>query len=135
LILEALSVGRRLKMRLAVASQGVDGLDDIVSNVFGRSPAFTIVDIEDGVVKQVRAKQNESADSYHGAGPLTCMRLSKLDVNVVIAASFGPTVSDILKEARIETFTMMPRTKVKNAIEQYVRKKFSVSLRIPEALG
>jgi predicted Fe-Mo cluster-binding NifX family protein len=112
-------------MRLAVASQSLLGLDDTVSNVFGRSPAFTIVDIEGGVVKQVNAKENESADTYHGAGPLTCMRLSKLGVNVVIAASFGPTVSDILKEAAIETFTMIPGTKVKNAIEQYLKKKAS----------
>jgi len=122
-------------MRLAVACQGLNGIDDVVSNVFGRSPTFTIVDIEGGVVKQVKAKENESADSYHGAGPLTCMRLSKLDVNVVIAASFGPTVSDILKEAGIETFTMMPGTKVKNAIEQYLKKKASGQLRSPGVLG
>jgi predicted Fe-Mo cluster-binding NifX family protein len=124
-----------LKIRLAVASQDLLGLDDTVSNVFGRSPAFTIVDIEDGVVKQVKAKENKSIDTYHGAGPLTCMRLSKLGVNVVIAANFGPTVSDILKEAEIETFTIMPRTKVRSAIEQYVKKKSSGLLRIPEALG
>ena len=121
-------------MWIAVASQGLSGLDDVVSQVFGRSPTFTIVDIDDGVVKQVEAKENESADAYHGAGPLTCMRLSKLDVNVVIAASFGPTVSDILKEAGIETFTMMPGTRVKNAIEQYVKKKSSGPVRFPEAL-
>lgn len=121
-------------MRLAVASQSLLGLDDTVSNVFGRSPAFTIIDIEDGVVRKVEAKENESTYAYHGAGPLTCMRLSKLGVDVVIAATFGPTVSDILKEAEIETFTVMPGTKVKNAIEQYVKEKLSGSLRIPEAL-
>jgi predicted Fe-Mo cluster-binding NifX family protein len=111
-----------LRIRIAVASKGLDGLDDVVSNVFGRSPAFTIVDIEDGFVKQVKAEENTSADAYHGAGPLTCMKLSKLGVNVVIAANFGPTVSDMLKEAGIDKVMMIPGTKVKDAIDRYVHK-------------
>jgi predicted Fe-Mo cluster-binding NifX family protein len=110
-------------MRIAVASQSLGGLDDIVSQVFGRSPAFTIVDVEDGAVKQVKAEKNPSADASHGAGPLTCTRLSKLGVNVVIAANFGPTVSAILKEAEINAVTVKPGTKVEDAIQQYLKKR------------
>jgi len=112
-----------LKMRIAVASQGLSGLDDVVSQVFGRSPAFTIVDVEDSTVKDIKAEKNPSADASHGAGPLTCTRLNKLGVNVVIAANFGPTVSAILKEAEIKAVIVKPGTKVEDAIQQYLKNR------------
>jgi predicted Fe-Mo cluster-binding NifX family protein len=36
---------------------------DVVPEVFGRSPAFTIVDIEDGAVKEIRAKKDHQPTS------------------------------------------------------------------------
>jgi len=112
-----------LKTQIAVASQGLNGLDDVVSQVFGRSPTFTIVDVEDGEVKEIKAEKNPSADASHGAGPLTCTRLSKLGVDLVIAANFGPTVSAILKEAEIRTATVEPGTKVREAIQKHLRTR------------
>jgi predicted Fe-Mo cluster-binding NifX family protein len=109
-----------LKIRVAIASQGLKGLDDVIPQVFGRSPAFTIVDVEDNMIKEVKTEKNPSADASHGAGPLTCMRLSKLGVNVVIAGNFGPSVLTILKETGIKAVAMSPGTKVKDAIQKYL---------------
>ena len=111
-----------MKKRVAVASEGLKGLEDIVPQVFGRSPAFTTIDIENGVLKGTSIKRNPSANLAHGAGPLTCTRLNKLGVDTVIAAEFGPTVSSILQEAEITKIKVEPGTKVKDTIKQYLRR-------------
>lgn len=109
-------------MRIAVASQSLRGLEDRIPQVFGRSPAFTIIEIEDGMIKRVNVEKNPFADIPHGAGPLTCARLNKLGVKVVIAADFGPTVSTILREAEIEMFIVDSGIKVKDAVRRYLIK-------------
>lgn len=42
------------KLRIAVATNGKEGLEDHVSQVFGRAATFTIVDVEGKVFKKVR---------------------------------------------------------------------------------
>ena len=107
-------------MLIAVASQSMNGLNDIIPQLFGRSPAFTIVEIKNGVIEEVIVKKNQSANVDHGAGPTTCMRLKMMNVDTVIASEFGPTVSAILKEAKINMVEMKAGTKIKDAINQYL---------------
>jgi predicted Fe-Mo cluster-binding NifX family protein len=107
-------------MLIAVASQNMNGLNDIMPQVFGRSPAFTIVEIKNNVIKEVKVQRNPSANADHGAGPTTCMRLKMMNVDTVIATEFGPTVSAILKEAKINMVEIKAGTKVKDAINQYL---------------
>ena len=106
-------------MLIAVASQNMNGLNDIIPQVFGRSPAFTIIEIKNGVIEEVIVQRNPSAKVEHGAGPTTCMRLKMMNVDTTIAAEFGPTVTAILKEAKINMVKMKAGTKVKDAINQY----------------
>lgn len=107
-------------MLIAAASENMNGLNDIIPQVFGRSPAFTIVEIKNGVIEKVKVQRNQSANADHGAGPTTCMRLKMMNVDTVIAAEFGPTVSAILKEAKINMVEMKAGTKIKDAINQYL---------------
>jgi len=58
----------RARFRVAVASQGQGGLDDVVSPMFGRCPTFTIVDIESSEIKGINIVQNQAASAMHGAG-------------------------------------------------------------------
>jgi predicted Fe-Mo cluster-binding NifX family protein len=120
-----------VKVRMAIASQGRSGLDDVISQVFGRSPTFTIIDIGDGKVKRTKVENNPSANASHGAGPLTCMRLSRLGVNVVVGASFGPTVSAILKEAEIEAVTADAGTRIESFIQQFLKTRSGPRLQSP----
>jgi predicted Fe-Mo cluster-binding NifX family protein len=107
-------------MLIAIASQNMNGLKDIIPQVFGRSPAFTIIEIKNGKTEQITVQRNPSAKADHGAGPTTCMRLKMMNVDTVIAAEFGPTVSAILKEAKINMVEMKAGTKVEDAINQYL---------------
>ncbi|MFC1505595.1 NifB/NifX family molybdenum-iron cluster-binding protein [Thermoproteota archaeon] len=111
-----------MKTRIAIASKGFNGLDDIIPDVFGRAPAFTIIDMEDNIVKNIKTEKNLSYELAHGAGPLICTKLIKLDTNIVIASEFGPTVSSILKEAQINQIKAKPGTKVKDAIKEFLKK-------------
>lgn len=117
---ESLKIGE-LETRIAVATQDLNGLEDAVSQVFGRSLTFTIVGVEDGVTRKIKVRKNPFADTPHGAGPLTCARLNKLGVKVVITASFGPTVSTMLKESEIKMFIVNPGTKVEDAIRRCLK--------------
>ena len=110
-----------VKTRIAVASRGRDDPDDVVSDVFGRSPYFVLVDLKGEEVRKVKCIKNEAAERQHGAGPLMCTRLGRLGVNVAIGSSFGPTVSDILKEAGIQSIIVSPGTKVKDAVQNYLK--------------
>ena len=107
-------------MLIAVASQNTSGLDDVIPQLFGRSPAFTIIEIKNGVIEEVIVQKNPSAKAEHGAGPTTCMRLKMMNVDTIIAAEFGPTVSTILTEAKINMVEMKVGTKIKDAINQYL---------------
>ena len=48
-------------MLIAVASQNMNGLNDIIPQLFGRSPAFTIIEIKNGVMEEVIVQRNTSA--------------------------------------------------------------------------
>ena len=109
-----------MKRKIAVASQGADGLEDTVSPIFGRCQVFTIVDVEDGEIGKVEIKKNPWADVSHGAGPLTSQMIDKLSVNLVIAGDFGPTVSTLLAEAAIETAKEPAGMKIGDAVRRHL---------------
>ena len=108
-------------MRIAIATKGLNGLDDSISDVFGRSPTFTIINIKNDTIRSVHPESNKSTSVEHSAGPLTCARLIKLGVNVVVAAEFGPTVSSMLSESKIKEVKVKAGIKVKDILQSYLK--------------
>ncbi|HID17721.1 TPA: hypothetical protein EYP26_05455, partial [Candidatus Bathyarchaeota archaeon] len=50
---------RKLKeVRLAIPTKGSKGMEDAVSNVFGRAEKFTVVEVRDGSIVDVRVVEN-----------------------------------------------------------------------------
>ena len=47
-----------VKRKIAVATEGKKGLEDVVSNVFGRAKTFTIVDADDEKIISVSVVEN-----------------------------------------------------------------------------
>ena len=107
-----------VKYRIAVATNGKDGLDDIVSNVFGRARTFTIVDVEDEKIIGVRVLENPALSYHHGAGPIAIKMLIDDDVEVVLANELGVGASDILKQHNIIYIQAKPGTNVGEAIKK-----------------
>ena len=104
-------------MRIAFASAGSGGLDDTISSVFGRAPTFTIVDIENGEIKDVKTLENPASKLPGGAGIQAAQFIVEQGVTHVVAGNFGPNASMVLSQMGIEMI-IMSSMKIKDAIEK-----------------
>jgi predicted Fe-Mo cluster-binding NifX family protein len=107
-----------VKRRIAVATDGNDGLEDVVSNVFGRARTFTIVDVEDEKIIRVSVLENPAIAYAHGAGPIAIKTLVDGGVEVVLANELGVGASDLLKQHNIIYIQAKPGTNVGDAIKE-----------------
>jgi predicted Fe-Mo cluster-binding NifX family protein len=110
------------KLKIAVPTKAYAGLEDIVSEVFGKAKTFTIVNVEDDEVKNVKVVDNPAACYEHGAGPVAVKTLEEANVNLVIAAEFGPGASSLLGQHNIQRLSVNPNTKVAESIKEAITK-------------
>ena len=109
------------KVRIAVATNEKKGLDNSVSNVFGRAKTFTIVDAEDEKIAGVTILENSAASYHHGAGPIAVKMLVDEGVEVVLANELGIGASELLKQHNITIIPVKPGTKVRDAAKKALR--------------
>jgi predicted Fe-Mo cluster-binding NifX family protein len=110
------------KLRIAIPSKAQGGLEDVVSDVFGRANTFTIVDIEKSVIKKVTVLKNPAVSYKHGAGPIVVKMLIDSGVNAVIAAEFGPGVSTLLDQHHVTKITVQAGRSVAESIRDALTK-------------
>jgi predicted Fe-Mo cluster-binding NifX family protein len=106
------------KLVVAVPTKGEGGLEDIVSSVFGRAKTFTIVDIEGGNVKKVKALKNPAVSYKHGAGPIVVKMLVDSGVNVVLSGDLGPGASALLEHHNVMRIAVKPGLNVSETIKK-----------------
>ena len=109
-------------IRLAVPTKGDKGLEDSVSDVFGRSERFVILEISDGSVVNVKVVENPAASYKHGAGPIVVKMLSDMGVTAVAAREFGPGVSTLLEQNGIKRFNVEANISVKEAVQKVLQE-------------
>ena len=107
-------------MRIAVASNGKKGLEDTVSDVFGRAKTFTIIDVEDDQVKEVKVIENPGVRYQYGCGPIAVKTLVDLGVDAVIASEFGPSVSSILEQHGVKRHRSRSGIRVEEALKKFL---------------
>ncbi len=112
------------KLRIAIPSKAQGGLEDVVSEVFGRANTFTIVDVEKGVIKNVKVLKNPAVSYQHGAGPIVVKMLIDSGVNTVIAAEFGPGVSTLLDQHHVARITVIAGRTVAESIKDVLAKDY-----------
>lgn len=110
------------KLKVAVPTKTHSGLDDVISEVFGKAKTFTIMDVKDGEVKNVQVIDNPAASYEYGSGPVAVKTLADLKVNLVMAAEFGPGASGLLEHYKISQLLVKPNTKVSESIKQTLSK-------------
>jgi predicted Fe-Mo cluster-binding NifX family protein len=110
------------KFRLAVPTKTHAGLEDVVSEVFGKTKTFTIIDIEDGKVKNVQVVDNPATSYEYGSGPVAVKTLVDLKVNWVTATELGPGASSLLEQHNIQKLSVKPNTKVADFIKENLAK-------------
>ena len=106
-------------MRIAVSTTS-GGLDDKVSEVFGRAVSFTIVDVEDGEIRNVEVVRNDYAVRGGGAGIAVSQFLADKGVEVILTGNVGPNALSVLNSAGIKVYRA-GGMKVSEAIEKFLR--------------
>lgn len=104
--------------KVAVPTKGRGGLEDAVSEVFGRAKTFTLVDIENGVVKNVKVLENPAVSYQHGAGPIVVKILIDSGVNVVLSGELGPGASALLEQHNVKMIEVKPSVSVSESIRE-----------------
>ena len=110
------------KIRIAVATNGKEGLADTVSEVFGRANTFTILDIEDGEVQLFKIFENPALSYEHGAGPIVVKELVDIKVDSVVGPQLGHGASSILEHHSKDIYFAEGGTKVSKAIEDTLKE-------------
>jgi predicted Fe-Mo cluster-binding NifX family protein len=106
------------KLRIAVVTDGHDGLNDTVAHVFGKAKTFTVIDVENGKIENVKIIDNPAAAYDQGSGPIASKTLAELKVNVVITSQLGPGASKLLDYHKIDTMIVDHSITVTEAISK-----------------
>jgi len=115
-------------MRLIVATVR-GGLDDYVNQSFGRTPTFTIVDVdENGNIVNVQVVENPGYSQPRGAGVTTAQFCIDQGADVVISGQFGPNSSGVLQAAGIRLVSAPPTMTVREAVEAYLRGELTQAI-------
>lgn len=106
------------KRRVAFATTAHGGLQDVVSEVFGRSNTFTIIDLEGNAIKDIEVLENPALSYKHGAGPIVVKTLVDRGVKVVVGAEFGLGASSLLEQHNVAHIIVKPGIRVNEAIRK-----------------
>jgi len=110
-------------MKIVVATTA-GGLDDTVSPVFGRSPTFTIVDVEGKKIKNSSVIQNQYAGAMGGAGIQAAQTVINQGAKAVIAGNYGPNASMVFNQAGVEMVSAQGIS-VRDAVSKYLEGELS----------
>ncbi|AIF69700.1 hypothetical protein PAP_06515 [Palaeococcus pacificus DY20341] len=100
------------------------GLDDFVSQHFGRAQTFTVVDVdESGNITDVRVVPNPAHSAPRAAGIQAAQFCIDNGANAVIAGTFGPNASQVLQTAGIKFISVPPMMTVEQAIKTFLHEE------------
>ncbi|NLE75951.1 MAG: dinitrogenase iron-molybdenum cofactor biosynthesis protein [Chloroflexi bacterium] len=104
-------------MRIAVSSEGAEGLQSVVSPHFGRCPYFAVVEVEGCEVKAVETVANPFYPQ-HQPGQVPAF-INTLCVDVMLTGGMGGRAVEFFRGFGIESVTGAVGT-VRYAVEQYL---------------
>lgn len=109
-------------MKIAIATMGNKGLEDIVSGEFGHAKTFTIIEIEEGRIKNVEIIDNPAGSISHGRGPIVAKKLKDKGVDMIISGEIGPGALAILDQLKVNKLIVKPGSKVLEVLEKLIIK-------------
>ena len=107
-------------MRIIVSTIN-GGLDDRVNQAFGRTPTFTVVDVENGNIVNVQVVPNPGYNQPRGAGVTAAQFAIDQGADAVIAGQFGPNSYGVLEAAGIRMYSAPATMSVREAIGALLR--------------
>lgn len=101
------------RMKLCIPTRGSGGLEDVVSEHFGRAPLFTVVDL---ISTEVRVVPN-TGEHFGGAGDTPAL-VAGTGARVVLCSGLGPRAIDAFQQRGIEVYVGASGT-VREAIRAF----------------
>lgn len=93
-------------MKIAFATNR-GGLDDRLSDRFGRAKTFTVVQIDDrGNILSIDIIENPGSRASSGAGIKAVQKLVELGVDIAVGPSPGPHASMALRQSGIKHYSL-----------------------------
>ena len=105
---------------IAVSSQSLDGLSATLDPRFGRCRAFTIIQIENGKIKDIRALENPAMMAGGGAGIQAAQLVGNSGAQVVITGNVGPNASSALQGLGLAVY-LSPSGTVESVVNEYIK--------------
>jgi predicted Fe-Mo cluster-binding NifX family protein len=102
--------------RAAAPVENNAGLKSIISQVAARSPYIAIVDIVNGLAKDVKVLENPASMSGGGAGYMLAQWLKENNVSVFLAPNIGPNLAQGLAASGITILQAPPGRTLEEAL-------------------
>lgn len=109
------------KIRICVPISEKNGLESRISEYFGRSPYYVLIDVEKGQIKNHTMKDNPYSKKETRAGLGLSNLLAKDKVNVLIAKRVGEISFHTLRDHFVEIYTARGHI-VKGALESFLKE-------------
>jgi predicted Fe-Mo cluster-binding NifX family protein len=112
------------KGRIAIPSVGKGGLDGQRSGHFGHCDVFTLIDVEEGKIKQVTTIQNHS--HVQGGCMVPVNLLAENKVNALIVGGIGMRPLMGFRQAGIDVYHDDSRYDIRPVVEALVAGKLAM---------
>lgn len=110
------------KLKIGIATVGEKKLKNKVSETFGRAETYTVIEVRDGKISNVKVLQNPAISYEHGAGPIVAKMLIDEGVELVVAGEIGPGVLSILKHHKVKHTTFMAGASVEEVVKKLLKQ-------------
>jgi len=107
--------------RIAIPSMGPGGLDGERSGHFGHCDVFTMVDVENGEIKDVSTVQNQS--HVQGGCMVPVNLLAEHNVNALIVGGIGMRPLMGFKQVGIDVYYDAERPQIRTVVEDLIAGK------------
>jgi len=105
-------------MKVAIPTDSIGGLSDIVFNHFGMAPTYTVVEISENKIGKVEVIDNTS--DHFGGSESPVDLLQKKNVGIVICSNLGPHAMEILRCQGFDLF-FTKREKVQDVVNKFIK--------------
>jgi predicted Fe-Mo cluster-binding NifX family protein len=112
------------RIKVAIPTTEDKGLEDLVSDVFGKAHNFVVVEVEveQGSIVDAKVVENPAASYKHGSGPIAVKMLADMKVNIAAGREFGLGVSTLLEQNRIKKINVKARMPVREAVNDILEQ-------------
>lgn len=112
------------KGRIAIPSVGQGGLEGTRSGHFGHCDVFTLVDVENGKIKEVTTLQNQ--EHVQGGCMVPVNFLASNNVNALIVGGIGMRPLMGFRQVGIDVYHEAERTEIKPVVDDLIAGKLSM---------